>query len=96
MGPPEHIGVEAVQQFFERAAVGLSFHAAGAARHHRDHSILDGSETNVLLIHQEQASGGLQQDFGRLRLESSIRIRVSSFSDDGPLLSILARARSTD
>ena len=97
MGSPEKIGIETIEQFFQSAAVGLSFHAARTTRHHRDNAIFNGRETDVFLIHQEQSAGRLQKDFrGCGFCDSSIRISVSSFSDDEPLPSILARARSTD
>src|SRR6202451_4828857 len=50
MGAPKQIGVKAIQQFFKRAAVGLSFHAAGAARHDANDAVLAGSDTDVFSI----------------------------------------------
>ena len=38
---PEKIGIEAIQQLFERAAVGLALDAAGPAGHNRDHAFLN-------------------------------------------------------
>ena len=35
VGAPEEIGIEAIQQFLEGAAVGLPFHAVRTTGHHR-------------------------------------------------------------
>ena len=62
VGPPKKIRIEAIQQFFERPAVGLSLHARCARSYDCDHAILDPRIADVLLIHQKHAPESLQKD----------------------------------
>ena len=74
MRAPERIGIEAAEQFFQSAAVGLTFHAVRTGGDHADDAVFNRSEANVFLVDQEKASGSLQQDFGGLRL---LRLQAS-------------------
>ena len=65
MGSPEEVGIKGFKQFFQRPAVGMSFHAGGR---YGDHAFVDRGETYVLLIHQDQPSRRSQQDLLLLRL----------------------------
>src|SRR5215813_8768550 len=68
VGPPEQPVIEAVQEFFQSAAVGLAFHAGGAGSDDGNYAFFDGSVADVFLADEEEATGGFEQDLGGLRL----------------------------
>ena len=63
-----HVLVEALKQFFERAAIRLSFDAIRSGGEDRDDAIFDRGKADVFLIREEQTSGGFDEDLGALRL----------------------------
>ena len=83
MSAPEDIGIETFEKLFERAAVGMSFHRR---RRDGDYSFVDGSEAYVLLIDQDQAPGGAQQNLlllGLLLLLQKINERLEPLARRG-------------
>src|SRR5215469_15225662 len=51
--PPKQIGIQAVQQFFERTAIRLPFHAVGAAGNYCDDAVLDRCIADVALTDEK-------------------------------------------
>src|SRR5258706_1262065 len=53
MRPPEEIGVERLEQFFQGAAVGMAFHGVS---HYADDTVFDGGVADLFLVHQHESS----------------------------------------
>src|SRR5438034_6833201 len=66
--PPEEVGIKAVQELFQSAAVRLAFHAVGPAGRYRDDAVLNRRMADIFLIDQKQTSSSLQQNLRCLRL----------------------------
>ena len=63
----------------------------------RDNAVLDRGETDVFLVDQKHAAGGLEQNFGSLRLLRLQHADQGFYLSDGMLLvSVLACAFCTD
>ncbi len=63
MRPPEGIWIELIQQLLKSAAVRMSFHSRC---HDGDHSFLNCSEADLLLIHQQQTILSPHDDLARM------------------------------
>src|SRR5438128_10434724 len=67
MRAPEKIVIEAVEQFFQGAAVRLSFHAFHAPGNDADNAVVDRCEAYISLANQKQPPPSFQEDLGGLR-----------------------------
>ena len=61
--------IEQFQQFFDRPALGMAFQGGC---HHGDDALLDGGETNILLVDQEQPVVSLQNNLSAAGTHSGL------------------------